>query len=975
MPSVAHMIRRRRARRSHQRQQSGRRRVFIVGGTLLLLLLVVLPVGGAATFALSYYAEVAAELPEPRSTIYQDAAIGPSLVLARDETTLLWAVEDPLGDDREWVSLDDLPPYLVAATLRSELDPDFLEANAPPLAFTVQRLIQNELAATPLPPDRTITGRLVRTTLSPPSEVATAAERAREFALIAEVSRLYSPEEILEWHLNTNTYGNDAYGIDAAAQIYLGKRAMDLTVDEAALLAAIPTAPQYNPADDIEAARGRQAALLRELFVNDEITQQQYDTANGVLAPVQTGVAVRPALAPDYAIYAREQAEDILDGLGFDGPRLVARGGLRIITALDMQVYEQATCTLENHLAQLRGEPTVSPDVCVGVGYLARVPGAATPPTDGVLAVVSTRTGELLAVVGDVTATTREPGVVLHPFVYMNGFSSALYTPATMVLDVPGRFPGAAEGLIYTPENPDGIYTGPVNLRDAMGAGLLPPVVGVANTQGLDNILRTARLMGMRGLDTSIFDLSLLERGGDVSVLGATYAYSVFATEGEMRGVPVMNPSRGEPPREPAAVIRIENAEGRVLWDYNDDVTTTPVLQDGLAYLVNDVLADAATRISTLGAGNVLEAPRPTAVVSGLGGDSGAWTIGYTPNLTVGVWVGRDDGTPLQLDPRGITGAAPLWRALSDYSHDRFNFGVDTWPRPDNIVAARVCERSGLRPNDACPERNEIFLENTQPPEVDSYWQRVAVNTQTNQLATANTPVELREERRYFVPPPEAADWWATTQPSAAQLPEQYDTITRPDVVSSTVLLRPALFDYVSGQVEIQGTMDGENLQYYQLAFGQGLNPTAWIDIGGQQSVYTPGESLGTWDTTGLDGLYNLRLTAVMTDNTIDPTIVQVTVDNLPPTVNLVAGTPGQSFTFLAEDTIPLRAVVEDNVAIDRVEFYHNEVFVGTDESFPFGYDHSITRVGEERFRAVVYDAAGNPSEAEIIVEVGRGGT
>lgn len=975
MPSVAHTIRRRRARRTRQRQQTGRRRALTMIVTLLALLLVVLPVGGAATLALNYYAEVTADLPDPRSTIYQDAAVGPSLIVARDETTLLWAVEDPLGDAREWLSLADLPPYVVAATLRSELDPDFLEASAPPLAFTVQRLIQNELAAVPLPPDRTITGRLVRNTLAPPSDVVTAAERAREFALVAEVSRLYTPEEILEWHLNTNSYGNDAYGIDAAAQIYLGKRATELTVDEAALLAAVPTAPQYNPADNLEAARGRQAALLRELFVNNEITQQQYEAANATVTPVQAGVAARPALAPAYALYARDQAEDILDSLGYDGPRLLARGGLRVVTALDMPVYEQAVCTLENHLAQLRGAPTASPDVCVGVGYLARVPAAPSPPTDGALVVINNVSGELLAAVGEVSAQDREPGAALHPFVYMNGFSSALYTPATMVLDIPGRFPGAAEGLIYTPENPDGVYTGPVNLRDAMGAGLLPPVVGVANTQGLDNILRTARLMGMRGLDTASYDLSLLERGGGVSVLGTTYAYSVFATLGEMRGVLVPDPARGEPPREPAAVLRIEDADGNVLWDYAGQNPATPILQDGLAYLVNDILADGSTRVPTLGAGNVLEAPRPTAVVSGLGGDSGAWTVGYTPYLTVGVWVGREDDTPLQLDARGVTGAAPLWRALSDYSHDRFVFGTDAWPQPGNVVAARVCERSGLRPNDACPQRTELFLENTQPPEVDSYWQTVAVNTQTNQLATANTPVELRQDRRYFVPPPEAADWWATTQPAAAQLPQQYDTITRPDVVSSTVLLRPALFDYVSGQVQVQGTMDAENLQYYQLAYGQGLNPTAWIDISGQQRDYTPGEPLGVWDTTGLDGLYNLRLTAVMTDNTIDPTIVQVTVDNVPPTVELVAGEAGQGFAFPTDTTIPLRAGAQDNIAIDRVAFYHNGTLVGTDEAFPFGYDHAITRAGRERFRAVVFDAAGNSSESEIIVEVGRGGT
>ncbi|MEO0564014.1 MAG: Ig-like domain-containing protein, partial [Chloroflexota bacterium] len=422
----------------------------------------------------------------------------------------------------------------------------------------------------------------------------------------------------------------------------------------------------------------------------------------------------------------------------------------------------------------------------------------------------------------------------------------------------------------------------------------------------------------------------------------------------------------------------IEDAAGDVIWSYDNPnvVNTTPILDDGLAYLVNDILADRAARADVLGAGNPTEANRPAAVVSGwAGGDSGAWTIGYSPNLAVGVWVGRTDGASVSLDPRALSGAAPLWRAITDYSGDRFVLSPDAWPQPENIVDATVCERSGLRLNEACPQRNEIFLENTQPPETDTYWQRVAVNTQTNQLATANTPSNFREERQFFVPPAEAEEWWRATQPNVAILPETFDTITRPDVVSASVILRPDVFDYVRGQVDIRGSMDGESLQYYQLAYGQGLNPNEWIDIGGQQTDYVPGQSLGTWDTTGLDGLYNLRLTAIMTDNSIDPYIVQVTVDNTPPTIELAAGAPGQVFTFLDNNVIPLQAITADNVAIDRVEFYHNGDFVGVDEAFPYGYDHDILRTGEEQFRAVVFDAAGNTASAEVTVEVARGGT
>ena len=571
-----------------------------------------------------------------------------------------------------------------------------------------------------------------------------------------------------------------------------------------------------------------------------------------------------------------------------------------------------------------------------------------------------------------------QPGVVLHPFVYMGGFSRAFYTPATMVLDTPQRFPGAADGLIYTPQNPDGSFTGPVNLRDAMALGLLPPVVQVANTQGLDNILSSARLIGLENLDTTTYDLSLLERGGGVSVLNTTYAYSVFATLGEMRGVQAATPQRGFPPRDPVAVLRIEDADGTLLWSYDSetDVHITPILDDGLAYLINDILADQQTRASRLGAGNLLETPRPAAVVNGyVGNRSAAWTVGYSPDLAVGVWVGRADEAEIGLDAQALGVAAPVWRALMDYSHDRYGLGAAAWPRPDNIVEARVCERSGYRPNGACPERTEIFLENTQPPDVDTYWQLVDVNTQTNQLATANTPTNYREERRYFVPPSEAADWWQASQPLSAQLPTEYDTITRPQAVSSTVILRPEVFDYVSGEVDIRGSTDGENLQYYQLAYGQGLNPSEWVDITGQRTDYTPGQSLATWDTTNLNGLYNLRFTAVMRGNSIDPYIVQVTVDNTPPSIELSSGgVPGEPFSFLGNRVIPLQANVEDNIAIDRVEFYYAGEFVGTDDQFPFGYEHEILSEGDKTFRAVAFDAAGNQASTELTVSVVRGG-
>jgi hypothetical protein len=192
--------------------------------------------------------------------------------------------------------------------------------------------------------------------------------------------------------------------------------------------------------------------------------------------------------------------------------------------------------------------------------------------------------------------------------------------------------------------------------------------------------------------------------------------------------------------------------------------------------------------------------------------------------------------------------------------------------------------------------------------------------------------------------------------------------------LGAAALLQPAPFAYVGGVVDIRGSMDPTNMQYYQLAYGQGLNPENWTQIGGQQQGFTRGASLGVWDTNGLDGLYSLRLTVVLEDNTLETDVQQVTVDNLPPAIILSAGEDEQAlFRWPQDQVINLTAEVQDNLATERVEFYYNGEFIGTDEEWPWGFEWDINRVGTENFRAVAFDAVGNQMSSELTVEVVRG--
>jgi membrane peptidoglycan carboxypeptidase len=979
MASTAHIIRRRRARKARRRTAQATNRRWLSLVSVIVFLIVVLPAGVTLGGAAWLYLDAVRNLPTPEQSVAQGPVVGPTQLYDRSGGTLLFTAQEPGGEN--WLTLDTLPPYVLQAMLIME-DPTFLtDTSFDPLS-TFSKMWRNILLG-PLAQDTTLTGRLVRNVVAPLPENPNIDDIGREIALVAEIERRYTPEQILEWHLNTNYYGNAAYGIESAAQIYFGKHARDLMLDETAMLAAIPLAPQYNPFDNEVATRGRQKDVLRALRTAGNITNEQFDQAAATLTAIQVATDSTQQVAPEFTVYARRQAEDILENQGRDGARLVTRGGLKIITTLDLDLYYQSECTMRTYFARLSGEnpPATALDgnPCQAALYLPPdvSPASTDVPDKGRLVLIDVATGEIKSMIGAATAVDEQPGPTLFPFVYFTGFIRSDDNPATMVLDIPQTFPGAAEGLIYTPNNPDGKFRGPLNLRDAMAAGLLPPVVQIAREQGLDNVLPIAHRIGLNSLgEDGRYDLSLLERGGAVSVLDMTYAYSVFAGLGEMRGVPVTAIGPGYRQRNPVAVLRIEDADGNVLWNYDDEqvsLNEVGVFGEDVGYLINDILADQETRRKVLGDTSILELPRTSAVVNGLAGDqTGSWTVGYTPQLVAGVHLERQDGGRMALDAWGMNGAAPIWRAMMQYAHDRDNLPPLDWQRPEDVIEMAVCNISGLLPSAVCPVRNEVFVTVRQPTQTDTFWQTVEINSQTRQLATANTPRELKSPILYFIPPPEATDWWQAN--NLPLPPKEYDTISFPELLSSVQILQPAQFAYVGGKVDVRGTLDPANMQFFQLSYGQGPNPTEWFQIGERQTEFRPGTTLGSWDTTGLNGLYNILLTVQRNDNTAETKTVQITIDNTPPTIALSAGEPGKIYSLPGDSVVSLTADVQDTYSINRVEFYHNGQFLGSDTQWPYGFDWKITQTGTENFNAVAFDAVGNQATSDATVEITRGG-
>lgn len=984
MASTTVILRRRHKRQARREARQSRQRLWIFLLSFALLVLVVIPGGAAFGGAAVIYWEAVQNLPAPG----QAAATGttPTEFYDASGTELVYKLQSPLDYGTSWVALDTLPPTIISATLAAE-DPGFLGRTGFNPLQTVVDLWRNNLIGT-LPPDATITGRLVRNVIAPLDALSSGANdaRAHEIAMIAEINRRYTPRQILEWHLNTDYYGNEAYGIEAAAQIYLNKRAVDLTLDEAALLAAIPTAPQYNPFSDETAARGRQVDLMRTMMNLGMISQGDFNRSTETSTPISRGNYLPPT-APEFMVYARQQAEHILDELGYDGSHLIARGSLKITTSLDLDLYNQTVCAMQAQLARLSTGSNSVPGDCAAASYLPPLTGdpGDAPPNAGSVVIIDAASGAIKSMVGAATDQQYQPAPTLQPFVYLSAFidTRTVYTPATMVFDIPTQFPGSEEGLIYSVSNPDGKFRGPMNLRTAMGAGLVPPAAAIAYQEGMNTILQTAHQLGLNSLDENSYDLMLLQRGGQVALLDVAYAYSVFATLGSMRGVPTEPVARGFRGRDPAAILEIQDEDGNVIWQYDQreaaicgtlDVCT-PLLEGKLAYLVNDVLADQRTRWGILGQGNALDLSRPAAVVNGMSADlTDNWTVGYTPQYIVGVALNRNDNAPTSLDPYGKDGAAPVWRALMEYVHAQAGLPPTEWDRPDDVVDTLVCDVSGLLPNGVCPTHPEKFLDGTQPRDADTYWQLVQINSQTGQRATVNTPTELRTDVTYFVPPAGGAtEWWvANRQPLP---PQDYDNVSSQRVLQTVHINRPALFDYVGGKVDVFADIDTSSMQFFQLEYGQGLNPTQWFTVGGQQTEYRADQPVGTWDTVGLDGLYSLRLAVVQEDNQRQSDAVQVTVDNVPPTVSLNSVEENKIYRWPGDTFISLQADAQDNLTVNRVEFYHNDELLGSDVNWPFTLDYRITGLGDQTFTAIAFDSVGNQSSSQVTVQVIRSGS
>lgn len=1015
MPNAIHIVRDRRARR--RRAKSGLRsmRPWFVGLILMVVMTVFSSITAVAVIVLGVYSEIVVDLPSAESleSAFQTSSnqfFQTTKIFDRTGQHVLYEVIDPRAGDRQWLDLDQIPVRFQAATISIE-DQTFYQNLGYDL-FGMLRALSANLSrpVCVLRPEdcpgfiqggSTITQQLVKNVIIAPGMYADTSysRKLREVLIAREATKRYSKAQILEWYLNTNFYGHLAYGIDAASRVYFGKPAVQLSLSESALLASIPQSPALNPIDAPESARKRQVLVLDTMVNQGYITAEDASAAlaDDVFARLQSASSRFNIEAPHFVFYALNEA--VLQ-LGED---LVQRGGLRITTTLDVDLQKQVECVARTHIDRLSGLDPITVVLtsdrgdCKAAAYLTPVAskyvGVDRNVTNVAAIVQDPGTGEILSMLGSydywnreidgsfnvATSGLRQPGSTIKPFTYLTAFSQG-YTPASMVLDVRTAFP-LDTGVSYVPENYDRTFRGPVSFRTALSQSLNVPAVKVMTMVGVENVLRTAHKLGINSLDgdTGNYGPALTLGGGEVSLIDLTYAYSVFANNGIMAGKPARESGirSGFRSLDPVVILSIKNRDGSVLTYCGSDgesscefqaPDTRPVLSSELAYLLNHVLSDERSRIAAFGHPNSLELGRPAAAKTGTTNNYvDSWTVGYTPQLVAGIWVGNNDSTGM-LEVTGSNGAAPIWHAVMTYGVRSMGLAPIGWDRPIGIKETKVCYPSGLLPTDDCQDTvREVFVIGTEPVTLDNIWQSFKINRETGRLATVYTPPELIEDRVFQVLPSGAADWIASS--GIPQPPREYDTVQGNDQAEyseAAEIIVPLPFDYVKGIVSIVGSARGNNFRYYRLQYGQGLNPDQWSQLGGDNYEGVNDGVLQQWDTTDLSGLYTLQLLVVRADQQFDMSTVQVTVDNQPPVVSLTTPWPGK-IIGIDEESIVIQPDVSDDFSVAFVEIWVDDKKVETRTIAPFATRWKIDTLGSHSIHVRAGDAAGNVTRSEDV--------
>lgn len=660
----------------------------------------------------------------------------PSVRILDRNGNLLYEAIPQEGGRHTVIPLDQIPSQLRQATIATE-DANFYEHPGVDITGILRAALKNLKGGETLAGGSTITQQVARTLLlREESGERTMRRKLREAYLAWQLTNRYSKDEILALYLNQSYYGGLAYGVEAAAHTYFGKPVSELDLAESALIAGLPQAPGlYNPYTDLNAAESRQAVVLRLTEERGYITSEQRQLAER--EPLVLASTPYPMEAPHFVQYVLAQVDQILTQ-----QQIFTMGGIEVRTSLNLDWQRHAERAIRKQLRSLENSAD-------GLGH--NVHNAA-------LVAIDPRNGDILTMVGspdyeaeqggsiNMALSPRQPGSALKPLVYASAMDpdrTDPWTAATMLLDVRTAFV-TGDGKAYIPENYDRIEHGPVLLRDALASSLNIPAVKALDHIRLEELFDFASSLGITTFgDPREYDLSLALGGGSVRLIDLTAAYGAFANGGAKV--------------TPRAILDMTTPDGTQVFS-SPPVDQPRVMDARVAWLVSDILSDDQARILGFGANSVLNLDRPAAVKTGTTSNfHDNWTVGYTPQLVTGVWVGNTNYEPMR-EVTGLTGAAPVWHSFMRTVHS--GLPAQPFSQPPGLQPVEICKLSGKLPTDACPyRRKEWFIVGTAPVEQDTFYRLVQIDASSGGLASSTTPQGQTISQVVLDLPPEAHPW------------------------------------------------------------------------------------------------------------------------------------------------------------------------------------------------------------------------
>jgi penicillin-binding protein 1C len=573
----------------------------------------------------------------------------------------------------------------------------------------------------------TITQQLIKNTLLDSSQ--SASRKIKEAILAVEVNKKYSKDQILEMYLNEAPYGGSYWGVGTAARGYFGVDPKDLNLVQSAFLAGLPQSPSYYSPfiGEKDAWKDRTKTVLRRMREDKYITSKQEQDSDKQLDSVKFQSAPESFTAAHFIFYIKRKIEQQY------GTKILDQG-LQIKTTIDLDMQRKAEQIVKNEIATLsKGGYDVS---------------------NGAALAIDPQTGEVLAYVGShdysdtkngqfdvVSQGLRQPGSTLKPLEYSVAFEKG-YTPATVLMDVQTTFPNQG-GKDYVPEDYTGKFVGPVQVRFALGNSLNIPAVKMLAMIGLKDFLQKAEDVGMpelaptqKNLDNLGLSASL--GGGSVSLMNLTKSYTVFANGGKKLDL--------------VPYTEIKDFKGKTIFKQKKQ-NGQQVISPEISFLISHILSDDHAREATFGAGSALNIRGKTvAVKTGTTDDKvDNYAVGFTKGVTLGVWVGNNDYTPM--NPRiasGITGATPIWHDLMTELLKKYPDGISD--KPDDVTALQIDAAYGGLPHNDDPKRSEYFIKGTEPKDVSPIWKKLKISKSTGKLAN---DVEVKngnyDEKEYIV--------------------------------------------------------------------------------------------------------------------------------------------------------------------------------------------------------------------------------